>query len=709
MYEVGDEYTENDLERDLKKTQALPFMQLGTPSPYRAPPKTRIAVQVVRASAPSEPAAVVSSAPIARPTHVKSHSVSAMPTNVPQGLKTPSSQTSEWSRPKPPGASNAPIPVPNFSAAISTTSTTSNENHTSAGGAKVSNFSNGAAVPAPTPSNDASKANTTSLQTSSVKIVPSRYMQALQKTELAAKSTKKAGSARLPLSTVEANNNSIQTNTEAEKRRLTMAGPKKVGTTKQTASRASVGPTSRSNAVNNVSNNVPKDNIASAVPADSILSKSSSQSMSSIPLSSTQADLRAALLQRREQKAAAAAAAKQSAKNPISRPSLGPAAPTIASSRPSLGNTSRELSSASRDPSRESLTRQTPNSSKNLAISRTTSDGIESVAASGRVVSSRYMNIKTPAPDSLKRNGESSGENHFSADPKATPSSTPRTLTKSFSTSSLKKLQTTKKATEQSAPNANTLSTRDSATVAQLGSISARVAHATSSNNGIKENADVQTSSTSARTPQSVHMEVQLLQTQLLQWHFINHRLEQARNAKRATSTHMMLSVMKKIEEMKNRTNFLSSQLNARQANVYTSELEEFKMSCIAPMIYSIYSFLEKYSDTASQLEKDAHKMPTHGVSVSNIHQLLASLEEVNGLLEKIESEFNEEFKAWETTSSAVQRLSATIKEESAELLSYAEMLHALSSMSTNEASLIFHKLQLDQQKNPSSSRLFED
>lgn len=660
-FPVDEDYSEGDLERDLKKTQTLPFMQVGTPSPYRAPSRSRI-TQVVRTTAP--PDAANSTQPIvsARPNQVKSTTTGNAAAELPVGLRTPSNQATEWNKPKPPAAN---MPVPNFAAALETE-----------------------------PS-EASRAPST--QKSSAKIVPSRYMQATQKVDPASKTGKKTSSR--PLRAVDINTNTVCPEA-SDKRRLTIAGTKKVSAKSTGAPRTSVGPSTRPSTAstattNNTANSTAVAATAAAPPSDSIFAASSARgsiSTSSIPLSSSQADLRAALLARREQKAAVAATTKQNAQKPGStRTSLGPNGPP--SSRPSLSN-SRDLPMPSAKPTpgapKATLTRQKSNVESTLH--RANSNPIDSYSqpSSGKVSVSRHLNFKSSAPEPeplFEEAGESSAP---------TPTRTPGTLKRSFSTSSLKKLQTSKPATSQAGIAAT--HSRESSTSSQYASLSARVAQVTQSSTSEHSSGSQVAAKPNAPTIQSVHLEAQILQTQLLQWHFINHRLEQAREAKKVLSTHMIMAVMAKIDEMRSRTDELSAQLSVRQAKVYESELEHFKLTCLAPIMYSVHSFLTKYNDTADQLERDSHKMPTHGVTVSDVYSLLETLEESHLILDRLQSEFSEEFAAWEETGHAAQRLASIVREETTELSAYSEMLHAFSHLSTNEASLVFHKLQLENQ-----------
>lgn len=643
-------------------------MQVGTPSPYRAPSRPRIA-PVTRNAALPDAANNANPPAMVRPVQVKAQANLPSAADLPVGLKTPSNHTTEWSKPKPPAAN---IPVPNFAAALESQ-----------------------------PQVTSTTASTASTQKSSTKIVPSRYMQSsTQKVDPSAKTSKKNPS-RPPLGTIDANNNSIHH--DSDKRRLTMAATKKAPVTKPAANRTSMGPVSRPTSLNiNAASATTNAVNATAPPSDSIFAATNARgaaSTNSIPLSSSQADLRAALLARREQKASAAAAAaasKQTASKPGSaRVSLGPNAPA---SRPSISS-SRDLPLPSTKPtpgpSKAPLVRQRSNVESTLQRANSGSSDTHSQPSSGKVVPSRYMNFKSAAPEAeplFEDAAESSAP---------TPTRTPGTLKRSFSTSSLKKLQTSKKATSQATTVAPA---KEPATAAQFASLSARVAQATtsSSQNTVPEQIIPAASApkpAAAPTVQSVYLEAQLLQTQLLQWHYINNRLEQAREAKRAMSQHMTMAVMSKIDEMRARTDELSAQLSVRQAKVYEAELEHFKLTCLAPIMYSVHSFLEKYSDTAAQLEKDTHKMPTHGVSVSDLYAILHTIEESHEILDRIQSEFSIEFSAWEETGQSVQRLASIVREESGELSAYSEMLHALSHLSTNEASLIFHKLQLEQAK----------
>lgn len=596
-----------------------------------------------------------------KPIQVKAQAPLASAADLPVGLKTPSNQTTEWSKPKPPAAN---IPVPNFAAALESQ-----------------------------PQSALTTASTASTQKSSVKIVPSRYMQAIQKVDPSSKTSKKNPS-RPPLGTIDANTNSIQQ--DSDKRRLTMAATKKGPAAKPAANRTSMGPVSRP-ANTNINTTTTNAASTAAPTSDSIFAATGTRgaaSTNSIPLSSSQADLRAALLARREQKASAAASKQATQKPGSARVSLGPNAPA---SRPSISS-SRDLPLPSTKPtpgpSKAPLVRQHSNVESTLQRTNSSSSDTRSQPSSGKVVPSRYLNFKSSAPEAeplFEDAAESSAP---------TPTRTPGTLKRSFSTSSLKKLQTSKKATSQAATVAPA---KEPATSAQFASLSARVAQATTTaHNSVSEqtiSAASAPKSAAAPTVQSVHLEAQLLQTQLLQWHYINHRLEQAREAKKAMSQHMIMAVMNKIDDMRSRTDELAAQLSVRQAKVYEAELEDFKLTCLAPIMYSVHSFLEKYSDTAAQLEKDTHKMPTHGVKVSDLYAVLHTIEESNEILDRIQTEYSNEFSAWEETGQSVQRLASIVREESGELSAYSEMLHALSHLSTNEASLIFHKLQLEQAK----------
>lgn len=185
------------------------------------------------------------------------------------------------------------------------------------------------------------------------------------------------------------------------------------------------------------------------------------------------------------------------------------------------------------------------------------------------------------------------------------------------------------------------------------------------------------------------------MQSQLLQWLFVNHRLEQARAAKRAASTHMIVSVLKKIEEMRLESDEVERELSARQAKVYQAELEQFKIACVEPIMHRLGDFLEKYDDTSNHLARDTHKMPSLGVASPDLHALLYSMQESQQLLNKMQAEFSTEYQDWSSTGQAIHELTNVVREETDEIRSYSEMLHALSSLGNQQASLIVHKLHL--------------
>jgi hypothetical protein len=199
---------------------------------------------------------------------------------------------------------------------------------------------------------------------------------------------------------------------------------------------------------------------------------------------------------------------------------------------------------------------------------------------------------------------------------------------------------------------------------------------------------------------QALQLETQLMQSQLLQWHFINHRLEQAFNAKKASSMHMITMVWHKIVALEESLKAAADSLAEQQVQVYQVELEQFKVQCMAPLLQSIHEFMFRYSSTASHLSQDTHKMPSVGISKSSStdpRALLMALSEGMNILDSIQTEFVHQMGGWQKIGGAMQALTSVVQEETKDLKTFSEMLHAMASLNTHEASLTLHKLQLQQ------------
>lgn len=656
---VDDEYTEDDLEKDLRKTQVLPFTQVGTPSPYRAPAKTRV-VRIVKSSAPLEMSTSMTPLAIVKPMNIKSNSTQSLPTQLPEGLKTPTTNVTEWSKPKPP-VCVLPAPI----------------------------FGNSA------PKHEVQQQSASN--NSSVKVVPSKYMQCVSKPDTASKSIKKSGSttSRNPLAQVDVNNNAVQ---DPEKRRMTIAASKKPASkpVQIASSRPSVGPTMSSNQTSQ------KPSTQATITANATSNSSvtvAKPSSGNISTSTSQSELRAALLQRREQKAAAAAAAaeqKAAAKQAV--------ATSKPSARPSLGHSSSNASlsgPAQRDTTAHQISAQTPHGDGRRTLTRQQSSCLESASkhraslnepsGNAKVVASRYMNTNLASKGAVKDVDE-----ELDSCSAPTPTRTPGSLKRSFSTSSIKKMPSAKKSAASSQAAQTEAAKKEASAHHQIANFSARVSNALSSSGASNVTIPTQRKEPTVNM-QALQMETQLMQSQLLQWHVINRRLEQARIAKRATGTHMMLAVLNKIEAMRRASDEAEAELNARQAQVYQADLEEFKISCLKPIMQNVERFLHTYSDTATQLERDTHKMPMIGIEPVEPRSLMVALTESHQLLTSMQQDCLEQFTEWNKTGAAARKLSETVQEEIREIKSYSEVLHALSSLGNQEASLIIHKHQLQE------------
>lgn len=715
LFEFEDEYTEDDLQRDIKKTQILPFTQIGTPSPYRPPAKSRVQASM-KSSGPVDVSFAVKPVFQVKPMQFKSQAPSGSQNEVPTGLKTPSNGSNAWARPKP----TTSLPAPQLAATQPST-----QDLNSTFDSYVPSQSHSIQEQAEEPKRQVSA------QKSSVKVVPSRYMQQLAKIESTAKSAKKSAKnpTRNPLSTIDANGTS-----SSDLRRATIASSKKpaakpVSATGRTSVGHSVSQMAKHGRTASISAIPDSDAVgASVTRASSDIGFSTSNSVKtanameanatggttaqppkntsqgSVALSSSQSDLRAALLQRREQKAAAAAAAKQAA-SAKARPSMGPPAgrPSLRSSAANVSTTANgEYGATNKTPGRALLVRQ---QSANLELSAR-KQALVSLESNSKVVPSRYMNAKVVpmVGEDIETNG-ASDETSSNGSAAPTPTRTPRGLQRSLSTSSIKKSSAT--TAKKGAVAAPTIAA--SKTTQQIANMSARIAQTISrdpSSSSLVSSSSLQSVNGAPKAPTlaSVQLEAQILQSQLLQWHFVNHRLEQARAAKRATSTHMITAVLKKLEEMRKESDEVELALSALQAKVYGAELEQFKVSCTKPIANEIKSFLDKYEDTAVHLARDTHKMPTLGVAPTDLNSLLYSMQDSQAILDKIQREFGQEFSDWENTGNAIQSLASAVRTETLEIKSYSEMLHALSSMGNHQASLIIHKLHLQDAANTSSS-----
>lgn len=141
----------------------------------------------------------------------------------------------------------------------------------------------------------------------------------------------------------------------------------------------------------------------------------------------------------------------------------------------------------------------------------------------------------------------------------------------------------------------------------------------------------------------------------------------------------------------------MEADLNSRQAQVYQADLEHFKVSCLQPILHNVERFLHSYTDTATQLEGDTHKMPVVGIAHTDPKALMVALRESHEILTSIQRDCSQQFEEWNRTGTAAKRLANTVQQEVREIKSYTEILHAIATLGNQEASLIIHKNQLEQ------------
>jgi hypothetical protein len=188
-----------------------------------------------------------------------------------------------------------------------------------------------------------------------------------------------------------------------------------------------------------------------------------------------------------------------------------------------------------------------------------------------------------------------------------------------------------------------------------------------------------------------------LLSTALLQWCFVNAKLNHALNTRQVRVEHLIHTAHERLTELKTAVARDRSDLELKQEIYLLEELLATQLSALVDHVDSCASdSLTRYEELSTVLQYNTHRMPVSHVTLDA--SVLHSMNECAADLEHVTGDSSAQLAQWTEVSALLSNLSGVVHEEVSAVKQCEQLLGALSVVQELELSLHTHLLHCNEQ-----------